>query len=285
MYDKNKINIYDENKINIYSENKINIYGAIGYTILKKNNHKIILFSDMHDKLKSCDNKINIDEWLKSKFKSSIILLEEIPRDGSELELIWSESEHTISLQNLYLENVNLIKGFDIRFMLIPFSWDLPKQEKICNLREYVQLLASFYKLKNEYLINKCKLYNVDKLLNTILGKHYLINKNKFIKFIKKNIHLLYNNIDSIDKNILREYDELLNDCMEWYCCALIEENSNKPIIIHTGLYHSDKITKCLKKYYNYDIIIKHGITDIENIKDDSNEGCIILSKKMDLIF
>ena len=110
MYDKNKINIYDENKINIYSENKINIYGAIGYTILKKNNHKIILFSDMHDKLKSCDNKINIDEWLKSKFKSSIILLEEIPRDGSELELIWSESEHTISLQNLYLENVNLIK-------------------------------------------------------------------------------------------------------------------------------------------------------------------------------
>ena len=269
----------------MYDENKINIYGAIGYTILKKNNHKIILFSDMHDKLKSCDNKINIDEWLKSKFKSSIILLEEIPRDGSELELIWSESEHTISLQNLYLENVNLIKGFDIRFMLIPFSWDLPEQEKICNLREYVQLLASFYKLKNEYLINKCKLYNVDKLLNTILGKHYLINKNKFIKFIKKNIHLLYNNIDSIDKNILREYDELLNDCMEWYCCALIEENSNKPIIIHTGLYHSDKITKCLKKYYNYDIIIKHGITDIENIKDDSNEGCIILSKKMDLIF
>ena len=96
---------------------------------------------------------------------------------------------------------------------------------------------------------------------------------------------MLYNNIDSIDKNILREYDELLNDCMEWYCCVLIEENTNMPIIIHTGLYHSDRITKCLKKYYNYDIIIKYGITDIENIKDDSNEGCIILSKKMDLIF
>ena len=111
------------------------------------------------------------------------------------------------------------------------------------------------------------------------------INKNRFIRFIKQNIHLLYNNIDSIDKNILREYDELLNDCMEWYCCVLIEENSNMPIIIHTGLYHSDRITKYLKKYYNYDIITKHGITDIENIKDDSNEGCIILSKKMDLIF
>lgn len=266
------------------SINEINIYGAIGYTILKKDNHKIILFSDMHDKLKSCDNKINIDVWLKSKFKSSIILLEELPQHDINLEFLWSESEHSVSLQNLYLENKDLIKPFDIRFMLTPFSWEV-KQIVTCTLKEYVKLLASFYRLKNKYLIEKSKLYNVDKLVDTILGKHYLINKNKFIKFIKKNIYLLYNNIDSIDKNILREYDELLNDCMEWYCCALIEENSNKPIIIHTGLYHSDKITKCLKKYYNYDIIIKHGITDIENIKDDSNEGCIILSKKMDLIF
>jgi hypothetical protein len=158
--------------MNIYDENKMNIYGAIGYTILQKNNHKIILFSDMHDKLQSCDNKINIDKWLKSKFKSSIILLEEIPRDGSKLEFIWSESEHTISLKNLYLENADLIKAFDIRFMLIPFSWEV-KQDKIYNLREYVQLLAAFYKLRNVYIKEKCKLYNVNKLMNTILGKHY----------------------------------------------------------------------------------------------------------------
>ena len=262
----------------------INIYGAIGYTILKKDNHTIILFSDMHDKLKSCDNKINMNDWLKSKFKSSIILLEEIPRDGSELEFIWSESEHTISLQNLYLENTNVIKAFDIRFMLIPFSWEV-KQNKTCTLKEYVQLLASFYKLRNMYVIEHCKLYNVDKLINTILGQHYLINKNKFIKFIKNNMNLLNNNINDINKYILNEHDNLLNDSMEWYCCALIQENNNKPIIIHTGLYHSDRITKCLKRYYNYNIIIKHGITDIENIKEDSNEGCIILSNNMDLIF
>ena len=262
----------------------MNIYGAIGYTILKKLDKKIILFSDMHDKLKSCDNKINMDDWLKSKFTSSIILLEEIPRTDMQLELLWTESEHTVSLQKLYLENTDLIKAFDIRFLLIPFSWEV-KQNKTCILKEYVQLLASFYKLRNEYMIEKCKLYNVDKLINTILGQHYLINKNKFIKFIIKNINLLNNNINDIDKYILKEYDDLLNDCMEWYCCALIQENNNKPIIIHTGLYHSDRITKCLKKYYNYNIIIKHGITDIENIKEDSIQGCIILSKNMDLIF
>lgn len=272
--------------MNVNNEEKINIYGAIGYTIVKNENHKIILFSDMHDKLKSCDNKINMDKWIKSKFTSSIILLEEVPRDDSDLELIWSDSEHTVSLQNLYLDNTDLIKAFDIRFLLIPFSWEVkqPKQNA-CTLKEYVQLLAAFYKLSNMYVMKKCKLYNVDKLVDTILGKHYLINKNKFIKFIKKNINLLYNNVNDINKYILNEYDDLLNDCMEWYCCALIQENYNKPIIIHTGLYHSDRITKCLKRYYNYNIIIKHGITDIENIKKDSNEGCIILSKNMDLIF
>ena len=262
----------------------INIYGAIGYTILEKDNHKIILFSDMHDKLKSCNNKINIDEWLKLKFKSSIILLEELPERDINLEFLWSDSEHSVSLQNLYLENKDLIKPFDIRFMLIPFSWET-NQNVNCTLKEYVKLLASFYRLKNKYLIEKSKLYNVDELLNTILGKHYLINKNRFIKFIKKNINLLYNDINSINKNILIEYNDLLNDCMEWYCCSLIEENNNKPIIIHTGLYHSDRITKILNKYYNYNIIIKHGITDIENIKDDINKGCIILSKNIDLIF
>lgn len=285
--------------MNVNNEEKINIYGAIGYTIVKNENHKIILFSDMHDKLKSCDNKINMDKWLKSKFKSSIILLEEVPRNGSDLELIWSDSEHTVSLQNLYLDNTDLIKAFDIRFLLIPFSWDVEQskqslgslteskilQYKTCILKEYVQLLASFYKLRNIYVMEHCKLYNVDKLINTILGQHYLINKNKFIKFIKKNINLLYNNVNDINKYILNEYDDLLNDCMEWYCCALIQENNNKPIIVHTGLYHSDRITKCLKKYYNYNVIIKHGITDIENIKEDLHEGCIILSKNMDLIF
>ena len=334
--------------MNVNNDEKINIYGAIGYTIVKNENHKIILFSDMHDKLKSCDNKINMDKWLKSKFTSSIILLEEVPRDDSDLELIWSDSEHTVSLQNLYLDNIDLIKAFDIRFLLIPFSWDVEqslteskilqskpkvlieqsKQSlgstikeahstslieqslteskilqskpkvlieqraniarstiKTCTLKEYVQLLASFYKLRNIYVMKHCKLYNVDKLINTILGQHYLINKNKFIKFIKKNINLLNNNINDINKYILNEYDDLLNDCMEWYCCALIQENNNKPIIIHTGLYHSDRITKCLKKYYNYNVIIKHGITDIENIKEHSHEGCIILSKNMDLIF
>ena len=45
------------------------IFGAIGYTILKNRNNgkKILIFADMHDHLKICDNSIIISEWLKRK--------------------------------------------------------------------------------------------------------------------------------------------------------------------------------------------------------------------------
>ena len=37
-----------------------NIYGTIGYTILKNDNHNVIVFADMHDQLLDCNNNITI---------------------------------------------------------------------------------------------------------------------------------------------------------------------------------------------------------------------------------
>ena len=61
------------------------IYGTIGYVFLKKDNRKIIVLADQHDTLPSCENKINVAEWFKSKFKTSKILLEEVPRENNKL--------------------------------------------------------------------------------------------------------------------------------------------------------------------------------------------------------
>jgi hypothetical protein len=65
-----------------------NIYGSIGYTLLQKEN-LIIVFADKHDDIPICNNKIDMANWFKTKFKTSIILLEEIPRkqDSKILEL------------------------------------------------------------------------------------------------------------------------------------------------------------------------------------------------------
>ena len=57
-----------------------NIYGTIGYTLLEhnKDKNKVIVLADMHDTLPSCNSKVDIAEWFKSKFSSSEILLEEM---------------------------------------------------------------------------------------------------------------------------------------------------------------------------------------------------------------
>ena len=81
-----------------------NIYGTIGYTVLKNisTNNKIIILADMHDTLPSCTNQTNISDWFKSKFKSSKILLEEVPREGFKLEELWPQSPHTQELKKLF---------------------------------------------------------------------------------------------------------------------------------------------------------------------------------------
>jgi hypothetical protein len=79
----------------------ITLYGSIGYTILNNNQNdkKILIFADMHDKLKKCDNYTKMADWMKGKFNKSKILLEEVNRKNIYLKELWLKGEHTQELK------------------------------------------------------------------------------------------------------------------------------------------------------------------------------------------
>ena len=74
-------------KTNNKSDN-LNLSGSIGYTLLNNNNKKVLILADMHSELPYCQNGIFVSDWMKSKNKSKI-LLEEVPRTGSQLKELW----------------------------------------------------------------------------------------------------------------------------------------------------------------------------------------------------
>ena len=239
------------------------IYGAIGYTILKNNktNKNIIIFADMHDQLKPCKSLINIDDWIKNKFNTSKILLEEVPRDGVQLKELWGTAKHTQLLKKLFLDNQNKIVGVDIRPYLIPFSWEIINEvdntDKTYDitLKEYLNGIDDFISLNHDYLISNLKSYKIKHLRNTRLGYHFLKLKLKFKDYIARhNTYLNYKIKELCDKykEILQKLDYYLDKFMEWYICSLIYENKNIPIVLHTGLMHSSNIIDLLELLYDY---------------------------------
>ena len=50
---------------------------------------------------------------------------------------------------------------------------------------------------------------------------------------------------------------------MEWYTCALIKKYKNRTIIVHAGLYHTEKIIKLLLTKYDYSKIYEIGMNSI----------------------
>ena len=261
-----------------------NLYGTIGYTILKNNqtNNNLIVFADRHDNLPQCDNKTNIAEWFKQKMHSSKILLEEVPRDAVELEELWSDSEHTQDLKNLYLSNSQEINGQDIRPLLIPFSWELvTSTEPVHNIttRKYLRKINEFFQVSNSYLTENLPNYNVEKLKGTKLGNHFLGIKNNFKKLLEKNKEFLLFSVQmvkTINPNFFETINNLLDQIMEWYICAnIMLNNDNKPIIIHAGLAHSEKIVQLLQVHYQYDKITEKGINKLDLVHSDRIEGCM----------
>lgn len=267
-----------------------NLYGTIGYTILKNNqsNNNIIVFADRHDNLPTCDNKTNIAEWFKQKMYSSKILLEEVPRNSVNLEELWTDSEHTQDLKNLYLTNSHEINGLDIRPLLIPFSWELVTiTEPLHNIstRKYLGKINEFFRVDNKYLIEKLSNYNVEKLKGTKLGVHFLLVKKNFKKLLEKNKQFLAFSIQmvkTVNPDFLESVNNLLDQILEWYICANIQANNNKPIIIHTGLAHSEKIVQLLQFHYAYDKISEKGINKLEFALTNKIDGCVPLSNDTD---
>jgi hypothetical protein len=271
------------------------IYGTIGYTLLNNINYNnnIIIFSDMHDTLTHCANQISVSDWFETKFKSSKILLEEVPREGVELKELWLNAPHTQKLKKLFINNQQLIHAVDIRPHLIPFSWELIIEIKDDNkyiditFKQYIKHIDLFFCLESDYFINKLVKYDKTKLPHTKLGKHFMIIKKNYGNFLQE--HKKYKNISIKqiyleETKILDQLNNILDEIMEWYICANIDLNKLKPIILHTGLVHSEKVIRWLVLYYNYIILNKNGINTLNELSSDIS-GCVQLPDDVDKQF
>lgn len=291
--------------------NELELYGSIGYTYLRNNicNKDIIIFADMHDILPECKNNyINIKDLLISKFNTSKIFLEEIPsyehlKKYSGLIELWSNSKHTQDIKNLYLKYQDIIEGIDIRYYLIPFNIEiinnnnLNTQIKKIKLSEYIKDLYDFFYFKKN--ISKMSYFNYYILNSHILCiknilfsnpsksiiSHFNKIKNKFLDFINSNNDLLDKTIFDIYNNKSGFFillDEIIDDCMEWYCCYLIDIYNLPKIIIHAGLFHTSKINDLLFKYYDYENIESIGIVKIsQGVEDNVDLSCKKISLKL----
>ena len=258
------------------------IYGSVGYTILKGKTNKVIVYADKHDDNMGCNNNLDMAGWMKTKFTSSNIILEEVPRDEeSKLEELWPTSYHTQNLKKLYLTNPYIIKGSDIRTYLIPYSWEL--DVPTVDLFEYVKKIDEFFSLKNEYCIRT--LPNYKKLQHTLLGKHFKILKNNFKNFLNKYQLLLVETTNTIKMNnrsVLEQLNTILDSIMEWYTIANIDMTRNN--VIHVGLAHSEKIVEWLTRHYNYMIEMEHGINYMNRLSSNIS-GCVNLSQEVNAQF
>jgi hypothetical protein len=268
-----------------------NIYGSIGYTLLKNDNHMIIVMADMHDGISSCKNKTNISEWFKTKFESSEIFLEEVPRDGVKLVELWDKSDHTQKLKNLYLKNPKIIQALDVRPMMIPYSWEILNnydKDYDITLKQYLKKINRFFCLTDPYLMGKLRNYSLLKLRNTKLGEHFIKIKRKYKQYIKMNRSKLLKSMYDLltnNTNILEQVNNILNDIMEWFICAKIQLKLHRPIIIHAGLFHTDNVIDWLRDHYMYNIIKQHGINTIEESESDNLKGCIELDPQINKMF
>jgi len=241
------------------------LQGTIGYTIFINpiTKKKIIVFADMHDNLPPCPfkNSIKISRWFEKKFKTAILLLEEVVRNNNiKLEGLWNSSDHTTELKNLFLSNKNKIEAIDIRPYLIPFSWEIIQQseDKHMIFKNYFKDFLKFLKLEIDLIIIKKNFHN-----NQKIKEHFKQIKKKFLKYLLNNKKLLNKTIFEIyqnNLNVLEDFNVLLNDCMEWYICVLIDNYKHKTIMIHAGLYHTEKVNNLLKNFYNFEKIYEIGI-------------------------
>ena len=273
-----------------------NIYGTIGYVFLIKGSQKIIILADQHDTLPECQNKINVGQWFKKKINTSKILLEEVPREDNKLIELWQTSPHTQELKNLYLNNPTMIPGMDIRPFMIPFSWEVleqitePDNNYDINMIEYFKEIDKFFSLQHTFVISNISNYNVNILKDTLLGKHFLMLKNRYNDLLESlnQKNLLNQQIRFLNKNhnnLLILINNLLDDIMEWYICAQIILYYDKSIIIHAGLAHTEKIIKLLQEHYNYEIKKQNGVNKLNESKKGPRNGCIQISENIDELF
>jgi hypothetical protein len=249
----------------------INISGAIGVSILKRNNNKVIVFSDNHASDEYCyDNSLNIhfkiSDFLEKKTEKHIVLLEEVPRKYRDsLNQIFF-AEHTELLKELSINNKNII-SVDIRPLLLKFSWELITNE---NKDKYNITLE-------EYIVN-LKKFTQYKIEDEELTEYFELIKNKINNFIetnKDNLLSLLVDIVLLEKINLEVINDIVIDIMDFNIIRLILKYTkiDKHIYLHAGLFHTQNINKWLVKM-GFEEIYKYGSVIITS---KMNSSCIKL--------
>jgi hypothetical protein len=272
------------------------ISGSIGIQVLEKNINnnlkKILIFSDAHSGIPYCENNyISITNWLKKKLNGNYqILLEEVKRKSIILKELWPTSPHIQELKKLYLTGEENIIPIDIRPYLIPFSWELididNKLGKIL-LKDYISKLNKLFNNDLNYFNFIIKSLIKKKLSkSSILGDHFNKLSSNLKKINKENKNLLDKDLNYVivnNRNSLININNLLDLIMEWYIIVNIF-STEKVSIIHTGLYHSEKIIKLLINNYNFKSIYNYGTN---NVKDTNNNitSCVYFPKKLNKYF
>ena len=252
----------------------INISGAIGVSILERENKKVIVFSDNHASDNYCyKDSLKISKFLEKKAEKHIVLLEEVPRlYRNGISQIFF-AEHTELLKELSINNKKII-SVDIRPLLLEFSWELitvkTKDKYNQTLEEYLKNIIKFldYKIDDEELRD-----------------YFEEIKNKINDFLETNKeHLLSLLVDIVLEEIinLEPINDIVIDIMDFniirIILKLIKDINNKHIYLHAGLYHTQNINKRLltmgfEKMYQYGAV-SLNITNINNI---INNSCIKL--------
>ncbi len=236
------------------------IYGILGYSFLQNKlfNNYVLILSDVHNKMEYCNkSSINIAVWLSNKLDTLEILLEEVDNSNNLiLQSLWNSSIHTKQLKELFIKNSKIIHGIDIRPTLIPFSWELLENNIIdITLKNYLQIIDSFF------INNNIKLSNIKILYHfNLIKKEYIKFKLKLIKYnyYDKQLYYIYKN----NINILNSVNTLLDNIMEWFTIDKLYR-SKKNVIIHIGLFHSERILYLLLNFYKYKLISMKGINHI----------------------
>lgn len=272
------------------------ISGSVGYTLLQKrtlgatHDKFVLLLSDIHDGVTYCEqDAVMIDNYLSLQDHNNV-LLEEVLRENLTLTDLWPGSQHTQRLKQLNIKNKN-IKPVDVRPMLLPFSWELIKMNKInqnITLQKYLILLDNFFNYKNTHFNNHYVVSEIKKPFDRkdLIITHFHIIKDKYNKFKLKHKQLMEHTIMDIymnNNNVLESLNSIASLIMEWYIIILIH-TSNKNTIIHVGLAHSEKILTLLTNVYQHIIIQSQGINRLENLHGTMN-ACIVVPPDIHNLF
>jgi hypothetical protein len=238
----------------------VNISGAVGYTLLRKNNKIILVLADIHSKLIYCKNGINIDTWFNKIKNNTQLVIEEVPREGASLHELWTESYHTQSLKNFVLEEKytgknklykNNIELMDIRPYLKAFSWEI-YQDKNLSFSNTLNKKLSFSKTSNKELSGN--------LVDTITFYQYMIHLDIFF--------------------MLRKYDK--NDFpfikkVHQYILIFLENKKNKKK--KSGIFDHFKVLTNRFLIFKEDFKVYNNKTIKSMVKDKDYEPLIKLNK------